>query len=155
MIFMDDATPAGNAAAISALTRLGHLVGEARYTIAAERCLQRALPLVAESPLAHAGMLQQLIDTLQPRAQVVIAGHSAAAMSEFRSRALQGERVDCYLIGAPDDTLPGILAEFRTTEPATAWLCRGLQCLPPAHSIAELERRLEERSTKNGDNSGQ
>ena len=82
---------------------------------------------------------------------MVLAGHSEAALGEFYARVLSNDRIDCYLIGAPDDTLPGILAEFRTTEPATAWLCRGLQCLPPAHSLEELERRLEERPTVDGD----
>jgi uncharacterized protein YyaL (SSP411 family) len=144
IVFTDDATPAGNAAAISGLKRLGHLVGDPRYTTAAERCLQRALPLAAESPLAHASMLPLLIDVLRPGAQVVLAGQSEAALREFRVRVLRNASIDCYLIGAPDDTLPGILADFRTTEPATAWLCRGLQCLPPAHTLEELERRLEE-----------
>jgi hypothetical protein len=53
--------------------------------------------------------------------------------------------LDCYQLGpAAADTaggrLPGILGEFRSQRPATAWLCLGMRCLPPANTRSELER---------------
>jgi uncharacterized protein YyaL (SSP411 family) len=36
--------------------------------------------------------------------------------------------------------LPGILGEFRSQRPATAWLCLGMRCLPPANTRSELEK---------------
>jgi uncharacterized protein YyaL (SSP411 family) len=146
MIFQDDATPAGNAIAVSALNRLGHLLGEPRFTSAADRCLGRALPLAADSPLAYGSLIATLGDLSPPRSQIVIAGHNEDAMAELQRQAAGRDRVDCYLIGPPDDTLPGILREFRTPEPATAWLCRGLQCLPPVHSAQALEALLEAKA---------
>jgi uncharacterized protein YyaL (SSP411 family) len=144
MIFQDDATPSGNAIAIAGLNRLGHLLGEPRYTAAADRCLQRALPQLAENPLAHGSLLSVLSDAESPRAQVVIAGTDEAAMQNLRQWVEGRERLDSYLIGAPDDTLPGILREFRSSEPVTAWLCLGLRCMPPVHSAEELARQLEQ-----------
>ncbi len=29
------------------------------------------------------------------------------------------------------------------TSGAVAWVCRGTQCLPPVHTLAEVERLLE------------
>ena len=52
--FGDDALPAGNAVAASALLRLGHLLGENRYLIAAEQTLRAAWPAIEHYPTAHA-----------------------------------------------------------------------------------------------------
>ena len=38
----------------------------------------------------------------------------------------------------------GILKEYRSDKPVTAWLCRGMHCLPPAHSREELEGLLDD-----------
>ena len=141
-MFQDDATPAGNAGAILALNRLARLLGEARYAAAADRCLQRALPRLQEAPLAHAALLVALQDAVHPPPQLIIGGTDGAAAASLKQWAEAGYRVDCYLIGAVDRSLPGLLAEFNSTQPVTAWLCRGMRCLPPAHSRAELEPLL-------------
>jgi hypothetical protein len=147
MIFQDDATPAGNGIAALALNRLARLLGEPRFGEAAARCLRRAMPRVAESPLAHAAMLLALRDATDPPAQLVICGTDPEEQAAWKRWAEDHYGVDCYLLG-PDATdrggarLPGILGEFRSERPATAWLCMGMRCLPPAHSRNELERLL-------------
>jgi uncharacterized protein YyaL (SSP411 family) len=57
MIFQDDATPAGNAIAIPALNRLGRLLGDTRYTDAADRCMRRSAGQLADSPMACSSLL--------------------------------------------------------------------------------------------------
>jgi len=147
MIFQDDATPAGNGSAALALNRLGRLVGEPRYAEAAERCLQRALPRVEESPLAHASVLLALQDAAAPRPQLILSGSDVREQRDWKRWAESRFRLDCYLLGPPHEgenahDLPGILGGFRTDRPATGWLCLGLRCLPPAHTRDELERAL-------------
>ena len=147
LLFQDDATPAGNAAAASGLDRLGHLLGEPRYNRAAERCLQRALPQIGESPMACASMLPALRRVVEPPLHLVLAGHDPERLAELKKWAEGQDRVDCYLLGPPDDRLPGVLGSYRTEEPATAWLCRGAQCLPPVHTVEDLAGQAENGPT--------
>ncbi len=143
MIFHDDATPAGNAVAARALHRLGRLLGETRYGEAADRCIRRALPQLRQSPGGHAGMLIALQEATLPPPHLVIAAADAEAGAALKSWVDGHYRLDCYLIGPADRTLPGILRDYRGDGPVTAWLCRGLHCLPPAHSRDELQRLLD------------
>jgi uncharacterized protein YyaL (SSP411 family) len=144
MPFQDDATPSGNAIAIVALNCLGRLLGETRYTAAAERCLRRGIQRLQESPLAHATLLPALMDALHPPSKLVLGGMESDAQDAMKRWAESRYRLDCYLVGPAVDQLPGILREFRSDQPVTAWLCRGTQCLPPVHSQAELDRLMLE-----------
>ncbi|NNK34323.1 MAG: thioredoxin domain-containing protein [Xanthomonadales bacterium] len=143
MIFQDDATPAGNARAITALQRLAHLVGEPRYAEAADRCLARALPAVRPAPLAHASLVSVLANASEPAPHIVIAGHDPDQTRRLKRWVDRRYRVDCYLVAPAEADLPGILGNYRSDEPVTAWLCRGPQCLPPVQTREELERLLE------------
>ena len=143
MIFHDDATPAGNAIAIKALNRLGRLLGDLRYTEAADRCLRRSTIQLGDNPMACASLLSALQDSVIPSRHVVVSGMDPEQRDELKAWVDDRDQVDCYLIGPPDDTLPGILGEYRTAEPVTAWTCRGLHCLPPVYSREELRQQLE------------
>jgi uncharacterized protein YyaL (SSP411 family) len=48
------------------------------------------------------------------------------------------------VLGATSKGLPGLLDRFRTERPVTAWLCRGMQCLPPVESGDELDRLMSD-----------
>ena len=143
MIYQDDATPAGNAAAILALNRLASLVGAPRFSAAADRSLRRAVPQLQDSPLAHASLLVALLDSVRPPPHLVVGGTDAAKAAALKKWAESAYRVDCYLLGPPDPDLPGLLAAYRSEEPVAAWLCRGMHCLPPVHSRAKLKSLLE------------
>ena len=143
MIFMDDATPSGNAVAVRSLHRLSRLLGEPGYGAAADRCLRRALPQLRQAPGGHPGMLVALREAVLPPPHLVIGANDPEAGASLKSWVEGRYRVDCYLIGAADASLPGILKDYRGDQPVTAWLCRGLHCLPPAHSRDELKRLLD------------
>jgi uncharacterized protein YyaL (SSP411 family) len=143
MIFQDDATPAGNAIAVLALNRLGRLVGDMRYTDAAEKCIRRALPFIKESPGGHASLLIALQEAVVPPKHLVITAIDAERGDSLKQWVEANYRVDCYLIGPADTTLPGILSEYSSEESATAWLCRGMHCLPPVHTREQLRELLE------------
>ena len=144
MPLQDDATPSGNGIAVVALNRLGRLLGETRYSEAADRCLRRALPRLRESPLAHATLLPALMDAVRPPAKLVLGGTQSDAQDAMKRWAESRYRLDCYVVGPAVDQLPGILREFRSDQPATAWVCRGTQCLPPVHGQDELDQLMLE-----------
>jgi len=143
MIFQDDATPAGNAIAIPALNRLGRLLGDPRYTDAADGAMQRSAPQLTENPMACSSLLSALQDSVKPPMHLVISGTSPERQNALKRWVEDFDQVDCYLIGPPDDALPGILKEYRSADPVTAWLCRGMHCLPPVRSREELQQQLE------------
>ena len=143
MLFQDDATPAGNAAAARALDRLGRLLGDTRYTEAAARCLARAIPAVREAPAAHCSFVAALREAAVPPRQLVIAGADPAACAQLRAVCERHDRLDCYLLAPDEPDLPGNLAAYRTGAAAAAWLCRGMTCLPPVHSREEIEALLD------------
>jgi uncharacterized protein YyaL (SSP411 family) len=146
MIFQDDATPAGNAVAIQALRKLGQLIGEVRYTTAAERALSRGLAQASDSPLAFASLLIAAQESIQPRPHLLVSGTDLGKQKEWKQWAESNYQVDCYQIGPETSSLPGILREYRSDEPAIAWLCHGMHCLPPATSRDRLQQQLEENS---------
>jgi hypothetical protein len=144
MLYQDDATPSGNGIAVMALNRLSRLLGDVRYSAAAERCLLRGLPKLQESPLGHATLLRALHDTLRPPPKLILAGSDPKALEATKQWAATRYRLDCYLLGAKTEGLPGMLCEFRSDRPVTAWLCRGMQCLPPVNSQEELDRLMSD-----------
>ena len=143
MIFQDDATPAGNALAASAMARLGHLLAEPRYLQSMDRCLRRSLGPIVQAPAGHARMLPVLREAVTPSPHVVIAGADHGRCKALNAWVDSRYRVDCYLIEPTQDALPGMLDAYRSSEPVTAWLCRGTQCLPAVRTEDELKRLLD------------
>jgi len=85
---------------------------------------------------------------LRQHAANAVNWHSCSEAGREQQDALKQwvdgyDQVDCYLIGPPDDSLTGISGEYRSANPVTAWLCRGLRCLPPVNPREELQRQLE------------
>ena len=144
MIYQDDATPAGNAIAVSALRKLGELTGEVHYTEAAKRCLDRGMDLLRQSPMACASLLPALQESLHPPPHIVISGTDIRQQEQLKHWVNINYKSDCYLLDQTKNTRPGILSEFKTGEPATAWVCLGMQCMPPTESRKELARLLQD-----------
>ncbi len=144
----DDALPGGNGVAARALLKLGHLAGDARYLDAARKTLSVARREIEGYPLAHASLVLALNDYLEPATQVIVTGTDAVRVQELALTARQAIRgphqVNCYAIGPDSGGLPGILSHLDTDEAAAAFVCRGLECLPPVEGIEELNRLLTE-----------
>jgi uncharacterized protein YyaL (SSP411 family) len=130
-------TPSGNSVAALALDRLGHILGETRYSEAARRTVQAFRQLLEEQPNAH-GMLGIALDEqLTPPTLVILSGDGDTRAWQ---RALSAQYLPHVLTlaipaGAPD--LPDTLAK-----PAggglKAWVCQGVTCLPPITDPAAL-----------------
>lgn len=134
----DESTPAGNAVAALALLRLGWLVGERRYTEAAERVLASAAAALRRYPHGHGALLNALAESLHPGGFVVIRGRPERLSTWAEAARAAGFRR--WVFAIPDDAgdLPGELAERKAEAEEVAYVCRGTSCLPPIRTLAEL-----------------
>jgi uncharacterized protein len=139
----DNATPSGNGVAALALQRLGHLLGEARYLSAAERTLRSFYPQMQQHASAFATLCMALGEHLQPPASVILRG-APEALREW-SRAMS----DAYRPGVMTLALSNGLTELPEAlnkpprDGVNAWVCHGVNCLPPIGSRSELDAVLK------------
>ena len=139
----DDSLPSGNGVAIRALLRLGHLLGETRYSDAAERALKAGSNALSEMPQACSSLLRALNDYLEPRPHLIVRAPESALDAWRDAFAAAGkERIDAYFIDASLD-LPASIPSTTAALGEAAWLCVGTRCLPPiaqSQALAELLR---------------
>jgi uncharacterized protein YyaL (SSP411 family) len=150
--FGDEALPAGNGIAAVVLQRLGFLLGESRYLVAAERTLRAAWPALQEYPPGHASLLQALEETLTPTEIVILRGPAEIIESWRRQlAALYAPRRVVLAIPASgeaqqtDAALPAALAAKPALPGGAAYLCRGSQCSAPITTLAALIEALGQR----------
>ncbi|HEY7759703.1 MAG TPA: thioredoxin domain-containing protein [Burkholderiales bacterium] len=138
----DNATPSGNGVAALALQRLGHLLGDARYLEAAERTLRLFLPQLERRPSGLSTLLMALAENLRPPDVVILRGPRAAAQPW--QRALAAHYAPARLSVFVDPSLTGIpqALDKPLASAVNAWVCRGVECLPPIGDVAELVREL-------------
>ncbi|NCT67146.1 MAG: thioredoxin domain-containing protein [Rhodanobacteraceae bacterium] len=137
--WMDESLPSGNGVAARALLRLGHLLGDPRYLDAAERTLRAAWPTLSQYPDACCTLLLALDEFLHPRTHVVLRAdaHDAARWHDALAH-LRDARTDVYRIPPTAIDLPATLAAQAPREGGVAYVCRGLECLPPVTEPASL-----------------
>lgn len=143
--FGDDAVPSGNGIAARVLQQLGSLLGEIRYTEAAERCLRAGMTDAERWPSAHSSLMRALLDYTTPAQEIVLRGDLSAAQSWLaESHDKRNARSHCYIISADNDALPGILAERQPAAGAelTAYVCVGHTCKAPATDLAAFIEAL-------------
>jgi uncharacterized protein len=147
--FADDATPAGNGIAARVLLRLGHLLAEPRYLVAAERTLRAAWTALEAQPLAHVSLLGALEEFLHPPASVIVRGE--AGLIEGWRRELATQYAPSRLaLAIPVDTpgLPPALANKARRAGPVAYVCRGSSCSAPLDSLDALVAHLRSDSTQ-------
>lgn len=139
--FADDALPCGNPVAIRGLFELGFLLGEPRYTEAAERGLRAGMGEADRWPSAHATLVRALQDFMQPPTRLIVRG-DAQAVAAAVNGALDA-RGRCYVIPSAAE-LPGLLASRGHEAGAafTAYLCRGHECSLPLTDADALRAAL-------------
>jgi uncharacterized protein YyaL (SSP411 family) len=140
----DDAMPSGNGTAAYALQRLGHLIGEAKYTDAAERTLRCAWKAMDEYPHGHVTLLMALEEFLTPPEVIVIRGASDE-INRWRDSAakLYAPSRLIFSIGANEQDLPGLLAERKAIAGETvAYRCVGTRCELPVTTWEALAGEL-------------
>ena len=138
----DNATPSGNGVAAFALQRFGHLVGEPRYLLAAERTLKLFYPEIERQPSAYASLATALEEWLEPPQTVVMRG-PGRELARWQKAFNASYRPNALALAIPSAMrdLPATLA--KPVGPAVnAWVCRGVTCLPPIADRGEFERAL-------------
>jgi uncharacterized protein YyaL (SSP411 family) len=132
---MDNAQPSANSLAAVALLRLGALVGEKRYTEAAEGVLRLLGDRASEHPTAF-GHLLGAVDLFHCGiTEVVVTGHRPDLVEVVQRAYIPnvvlawGERGD------------GPLWEGR--EDGLAYVCRNYACLAPVDSVEALRETLD------------
>jgi len=141
----DSATPSGNGVAALSLQRLGHLVGEPRYLDAAQRALRLFFLQMQGHPSAFATLCLALAEHLRPPAIVILRGR-AAELEAWRAR-LAGLYAPSTLVFTLADGIAGLppAMDKPARSGVNAWVCRGVECLPPIEEPAALERALQTR----------
>ncbi len=141
--FADEAIPSGNGVALSSLLVLGHLLGDDRYVLAAERGLLAAREVVQDHPDSYAATLHALALYLQPPELIIIRGtqEETRHVCEAIGAMYHPRR---YVFCIPPDVaeLPGLLAT-RTPAPdgVIAYRCAGTRCDLP---VTDLNRLIDQ-----------
>ncbi|MGQ0579486.1 MAG: thioredoxin domain-containing protein [Betaproteobacteria bacterium] len=141
----DNATPSGNGIAALALTRLGHLLGEARHLRAAEAVVKLFYPAMAQHPAGFASLCTALAEVLEPTQTVVLRGPRLRLREwqQVLSRAYLPDTLILVLDSAAEN-LPGVL-DKPAGAAVNAYLCRGVNCLAPIRNLEELLVNLRSR----------
>ncbi|HET8875215.1 MAG TPA: thioredoxin domain-containing protein [Casimicrobiaceae bacterium] len=139
----DNATPSGNGIAAQSLIMLGHLAAEPRYVDAAERTLKLFAPALAESGGAQSTLLVALERLLAPPSTVVLDGERAT--TQAWQRMLERKyRPDVCIVDIAGAGAPAPLRKGDApADGARAWICRGLQCLPPVAAVDAIILALD------------
>ncbi len=141
----DNATPSGNGVAAQALLTLGHWLGETRYLDAAQRCVRAFSREMAAQASGFSSMLAALRDCEVPPTTIIMSGEPATC-AEWARGLERAYRPDVRALDlSAQQSLPAALSkphQDASGAPASAWVCRGVACLPPIHSLKTLEEAL-------------
>jgi uncharacterized protein YyaL (SSP411 family) len=136
----DESLPSGNGVAALALLRLGRLLGERRYTEAAERTLNGAMPVLRQYPHGHGALLIALAEWLHPEETLILRGDGETLPRWTEAARATGSRRRVFAIPDTETELPGDLAARRAEDGPVAYPCTGTSCLPPIRSLEELRK---------------
>jgi len=141
----DNATPSGNGVAAQALLTLGHWLGETRYLDAAQRCVRAFSREMAAQASGFSSLLVAMRDCEVPPTTVILTGESAAC-AEWKRGLERAYRPEVRVLDlSAQQSLPTALSKPHQDDSgalASAWVCRGVSCLPPIHSLKTLEEAL-------------
>jgi len=143
--FSDDATPAGNGIAAFVLQRMGHLLGESRYLLAAERTIRAAWPVLEKYPQGHVSLLIALEELLNPPETVILRGEAATlgAWQSDLAKLYAPRRLVLAIPGDTPDLMPAF-ADKPVQGQAAAYVCRGSVCSTPVESFSALAAHLRQ-----------
>jgi uncharacterized protein len=145
---LDEAMPPGNGVLAGALNLLGHLLGETRYLDAAGGTLRWARAAMEHYPAGHSTMLGALELQQNPPELIIVRGPRADLDAWLRP-VRTGYRPWRASFGIPYEDvglLPAYLPRLVSAEKQrqnTAYVCTGLSCSLPIHSLQDLTAALK------------
>ena len=143
----DNATPSGNAMAVTALLKLAGLTDEVHYVDIAHEALTLIQPLLAQYPLGFGQWLQALAYVLtEPREIAIVGDPDSADTQALLSVFCDGYRpFQVVALGPPGlggTTVPLLQDRDTAAEHAAAYVCRGFAFRTPAREPETLQRLL-------------
>jgi uncharacterized protein YyaL (SSP411 family) len=140
----DNATPSGNAMAVTALLKLAGLTKDPRYVDIGHGALAQLQPMMAQCPLGFGQWLQAPAYALSKPREIAIVGDPKAAATQALLGVLRNGRQPFQVValGAPDAQPPAVplLQDRGLVEGhAAAYVCRDFACQAPVTSQQALE----------------
>lgn len=141
---MDEAIPAGNGLAALSFLRLGYLLGESRYLLAAENTLKMAWDSIQDYPAAHCSLLMALQEFSNPPQIIILRGVKKELSKWLElSKARYNPQRLVFAIPSTETPLPESLTEYRAIKgKVLAYVCQGKECKPPIDNFEEFEELL-------------
>jgi len=146
----DNATPSGNAMAITALLKLAGFTNELRYVDIAHQALAQMQPMVSRYPLGFGQWLQALAYVLSKPREIAIVGDPESADTQALLNVVrEGYRpFQVVALGSPITEPPAVpLLQDRSLVDgrASAYVCRDFACQAPVTTPEALELFLNTR----------
>jgi uncharacterized protein YyaL (SSP411 family) len=144
----DNATPSGNAMAVTALLRLAKLTGRADLRDKAERTLRLFRGLMEASPMAAGQMLIAYDFDLGPVQEFAVVGDLVNDETKRVLRAIRGgfrpHKVVALKASGDDkaDALLPLLAGKGSSGSVTTYICENFTCAAPLVGAAAVEAAL-------------
>jgi uncharacterized protein YyaL (SSP411 family) len=144
----DNATPSGNAMAVTVLLKLAGFTQDTRYIDIAHRALAQMQPMMAQYPLGFGQWLQALSFTLSQPREIAVVGDPGAADTQALLRVVRsGYRpFQVVALGAPSAqplAVPLLQDRGLVDGQAAAYVCRDFACQAPVTDADALRMRLE------------
>jgi uncharacterized protein YyaL (SSP411 family) len=144
----DNATPSGNAMAVTALLKLAGFTNELRYVDMAHQAPVQMQPMMAQYPLGFGQWLQALAYALsKPREIAIIGDPDSGETQALLAVARDGFRpFQVIALGAPkpdDYTVPLLRDRGLVGEHAAAYVCRDFACQAPVVQPEGLRAQRE------------
>ncbi|MBI3742263.1 MAG: thioredoxin domain-containing protein [Chloroflexi bacterium] len=134
----DNATPSGNAMAVTILLKLAAYTSDARYADAADRALRAIQPALAQHPTAFAQWLCALDFALGAPKEIAIVGDDAQELLETVFADYRPNQVVAWARGEESRAIPLLEGRARVTNRATAYVCQNFACKLPVNDAAAL-----------------
>jgi len=143
----DNATPSGNAMAVTVLLKLAALTGEARYAEIAEAALRSMQPLLARYPTGFAQWLGALSFALGRPREIALVGDPAAADMRALLHVVFGAyrpfKVVALKRPGEESPIPLLAGRESQNGKATASVCYNFACQLPVTEPEALRKQLE------------
>jgi uncharacterized protein YyaL (SSP411 family) len=145
----DNATPSGNAMAITILLKLAGFTNDLRYVDIAHQALTQMQPVLAQYPLGFGQWLQAQAYALSKPREIAIVGDPDCADTQALLNVVREGYQPFHVValGAPDrDTAVPLLGNCGLVDAqAAAYVCRDFACQAPVTELEDLRSQMELR----------
>jgi hypothetical protein len=143
---MDESTPAGAVVAASSLLKLGYLLAIPEYISTAVNSIEKIIPSISRSTLAHGSALRAILDLQKPDAQIILRGDAEELKAwQQVARTICSPWTSIYAIDR-EQPLPESLASKETAGNCVAYICYAGTCKTAIREFKEFKNAVQELS---------